>query len=245
MRLHPDEPIGADVFGFDDKMKRCSDLEKSRKWYCHTHPYTVSADKQPKIEPSFDRYGDPEVDHMVAMWKLVRKEEAKLFAGLPKHFKVIPDPRLGPELMEAERYLNYDYIATMINEEHTGMRIEAAKKIMILLKHMDSWAMYAVDMEKKICLVMDPVETEERRHEVEAKHRRNAIRVLSNLRRCEREESWIYAMYYLREYTGEKPQSLTDNQIDYLGKSLAYQLVTMQENRAVLPWCMREPEEED
>lgn len=41
LRLHPDEPIGADVFGFDDKMKRCSDLEKSRKWYCHTHPYTV------------------------------------------------------------------------------------------------------------------------------------------------------------------------------------------------------------
>lgn len=120
------------------------------------------------------------------MWKLVRKEEAKLFAGLPKRFKVITDPRLGPELMGADRLsdLNHDYIATMINEKHTGMRIEADKKIMILLKHMDSWAVYAVDMGKKFYLVMDPVETEEPRHDVEAKHRRNAIRVLSNLRRC-------------------------------------------------------------
>lgn len=36
-------------------------------------------------------------------------------------------------------------------------------------------------MEKKICMVLDPVETEEQRHEVEAKHKRNAIRALSNL----------------------------------------------------------------
>lgn len=32
-------------------------------------------------------------------------------------------------------------------------------------------------------------------------------------------------------------------QIEYLGKSLVYQLVTMQENRTVLPYCMREVEE--
>lgn len=41
MGLHPDEPISCDVMGFDDKMKRCSSLDKLRKWYCHTHPYTV------------------------------------------------------------------------------------------------------------------------------------------------------------------------------------------------------------
>lgn len=55
---------------------------------------------------------------------------------------------------------------------------------MLLLKYMDSWAVYAIDIVKKMCLVMDPVETEEPRHEMEAKHKRNAIRVLSNLRRC-------------------------------------------------------------
>jgi len=90
------------------------------------------------------------------------------------------------ELMEAERAsdLDFDYIATMVTEEHTGVRIEAAKKIKLLLKHMDSWAVYAVDMEKKICMVLEPVQTDEPQHEVEAKHKRNATRVLSNLRRC-------------------------------------------------------------
>lgn len=79
--------------------------------------------------------------------------------------------------MESERSLDldFDYIATMITEEHTGVRIEACKKVMLLLKHRDSWAVYAIDFEKKICLVMDPVETEEPHHEMEAKHKRNAM----------------------------------------------------------------------
>ena len=47
------------------------------------------------IEGVFDRYGDPEVDQMVSMRRLVRKEEAKLFRGLPERFRVIPDFRLG------------------------------------------------------------------------------------------------------------------------------------------------------
>lgn len=121
-------------------------------------------------------------------------------------------------------------------------------------------------------MVMDPVETEEPQHEMEANHKRSAIRVLSNLRRCihecipgtsissegwglkfntgmhtccEREESWIYGMHYLREYTGEKVQSLSDSQITYLAKSLVYQLVKMQENRAVLPHFMKDEEADE
>ena len=61
-------------------------------------PYTSlhgSAHRQPKLSHPLMRDADPEVDHMVAMWKLVRKEAAKLLAGLPNCFKVIPGPRLG------------------------------------------------------------------------------------------------------------------------------------------------------
>lgn len=182
--IHPDEPIGTEVMGFDDKMERCSSIDLSKRWYCHTHPYTVQLTGA-QIMACFDRDRDPEVDHMETMWQLVRKEEEKLFAGLPECFRVIPDFRLGNELKEAKRSsdLDFDYITTMITE-HTGVRIEADKKIMLLLKYMDSWAVYAIDIVKKMCLVMDPVETEEPRHEMEAKHKRNAIRVLSNLRRC-------------------------------------------------------------
>lgn len=168
--------------------------------------------------------------------------------------------------MEAERAsdLDFDYIATMITEEHTGVRIEACKNVMLMLKHRDSWAVYAIDFQKKLCLIMDPVDTEEPRHEMEAKHRKNAVRVLSNLCRCihecipgvwgleyntemhtccDREESWIYGMHYLRDYNGEKVTALTDSQIEYLGKSLVYKMVTMKENRARPPFCMREAKE--
>lgn len=114
--------------------------------------------------------------------------------------------------MEAERQsdIDFDYIATMITEEHTGVRIETCKnvntidvvffsqywlprcdancsfffQVMLMLKHRESWAVYSIDFQKKLCIVMDPVETEEPRTEMEAKHRRNAVRVLSNLRRC-------------------------------------------------------------
>jgi len=57
------------------------------------------------------------------------------------------------------------------------------------------------------------------------------------------EESWIYGMHYLREYRGEKVQTLSDSQIKYMARSFVYQLVTMQENRAVLPNCMRDKAE--
>lgn len=149
--LHSDEPISCDVMGFDDKMKCCSSLDKLRKWDCHTHPYTVQLTGS-QIEACFYREGDREVDHMFTMWRLVRKEEAKLFRGMPEPFRVIPDFRLGSELMEAERAsnLDVDYIATMITEVHTGVRIEAAKKIMLLLKHMDSSAVYAIDGEEDL-----------------------------------------------------------------------------------------------
>lgn len=52
-------------------------------------------------------------------------------------------------------------------------------------------------------------------------------------------------MHYLREYTGEKVQSLSDSQITYLAKSLVYQLVKMQENRAVLPHFMKDEEADE
>lgn len=182
--LHPEEPIGSDVMGYHDKMAKCSTLDFARK-YCHTHPYTTQLTGT-QVQVYFDRDGDPETDHMVNMWRLVRKEEAVLFAGLPERFRFIPDFRLAVELMEAERAsdLDFDYIATMITEEHTGVRIEACQNVMLMQKHHDSWAVYAIDFLKKVLMVMDPVETEEPKHEMEAKHRKNAIRVLSNLRRC-------------------------------------------------------------
>lgn len=125
MGLHHEEPIGAEVMGFHDNMVRCSALDFARKWFCHTQPYTIQLTCA-QIQVYFDQDGDPEVDHMVPMWRMVRKEEVKLFAGLPE----IPDFRLGVELMESGRSsdLDFDYISTMITEEHTGVRIEAAKK---------------------------------------------------------------------------------------------------------------------
>ncbi|XP_048563090.1 uncharacterized protein LOC125543685 isoform X2 [Triticum urartu] len=113
---------------------------------------------------------------------------------------------------------------------------------------------------------MDPVETDELPHEMEDKHTANATRVISNLRRCihecipavrvstagwtlqfstgmhrscDMEESWIYAMHCLRDYNGEKVSRLTDRQIEFLGKSLVYKMVSMKENRARLPYCMK------
>lgn len=44
-------------------------------------------------------------------------------------------------------------------------------------------------------------------------------------------------------YTWEKVQDVSDSQIDYLGKSLVYHLVTMQENMTVLTYCMRGSDE--
>ena len=43
----------------------------------------------------FDRDGDPELEHMINMFRLVRKEEAIIFCGLPERFRMIPDFRLA------------------------------------------------------------------------------------------------------------------------------------------------------
>lgn len=236
--LHPDEPIGCDVMGLFDKMDGCSTMEFARPWYIHTHPYTTQMTGT-QIQMYFDRDGDPELEHMINMFRLVRKEEAIIFCGLPERFRMIPDFRLTAELSEAERAsdLDYEYIATMITEEHTGVRIEACQEVLLLLKQHDSWAVYAVNLEKKNCLVMDPVETQELPNEVQDKHKKNGTRVISNLWRCihecipgvrvssegwtlhfktgvhghcDREESWFYAMHCLRDYNGERVTALTE-----------------------------------
>lgn len=85
----------------------------SRKWDCHTHPYTVQLTGS-QIEACFYREGDREVDHMFTMWRLVRKEEAKLFRGMPEPFRVIPDFRLG---VSAGTYLvsTFFFISVWLN----------------------------------------------------------------------------------------------------------------------------------
>lgn len=134
---------------------------------------------------------------------------------------------------------------------------------MMPLEFMQSWALYMFDPDNKHMLVMDPTLAFEGADVMRAKHEGNAKKILYGLIRCihenipdwelsaagwqidynggahagcTREQSGVYILHCIREYNGVYLRSVLSNErLEYMRKSMAYQLITLKGNAGDLP----------
>ncbi|XP_037434415.1 uncharacterized protein LOC119301531 isoform X1 [Triticum dicoccoides] len=122
------------------------------------------------------------------------------------------------------------------------------------------WSLYVLDIDHKKILVMDPMETMsgnmKLKHEESAKlFLKGFCWCVNNIYHgglvgslgwtfsyntgmhppCSRENSGIYIVHYLRDYNGLYIRTLTNGELEYLRKKLAYEIVAMRGNKGDFP----------
>ncbi|XP_048530172.1 uncharacterized protein LOC125509284 isoform X2 [Triticum urartu] len=93
-----------------------------------------------------------------------------------------------------------------------------------------TWSLYVLDIDHKKILVMDPMETMS--GNMKLKHEESAKLFLKGF--CW-ENSGIYIVHYLRDYNGLYIRTLTNGELEYLRKKLAYEIVAMRGNKGDFP----------
>nr|XP_051205127.1 uncharacterized protein LOC127318694 [Lolium perenne] len=134
-----------------------------------------------------------------------------------------------------------------MTSDEIGYKLENVKKVnarldinlMMPLEVLQSWSLYVFDPESKHLLVMDPTTTfygeEVMRWEVNASNWQIKYHAGAHFN-CSSEQSGVYIVHYIREFNGLYLRSiLSDERIEYLRKTMAYQLATMKGNAGDLP----------
>ncbi|XBH92066.1 hypothetical protein VPH35_083279 [Triticum aestivum] len=194
------------------------------------------------------------------IYKMLSEKERRMYKDWLDRWRVFFDPVFADELLNHEFDIDLDLIREMLSQNHVGCRADWAKMFMFPVWLARTWSLYVLDIDHKKILVMDPMETMsgnmKLKHEESAKlFLKGFCWCVNNIYHgglvgslgwtfsyktgmhppCSRENSGIYIVHYLRDYNGLYIRTLTNGELEYLRKKLAYEIVAMRGNKGDFP----------
>ncbi|XBH73573.1 hypothetical protein VPH35_100659 [Triticum aestivum] len=179
-----------------------------------------------------------------AVSRMLTWKDGQMYGDREIRWRHIFDLHFVLALMYRSYDLDFEFMNTMMSYEALGYRLQWTKKLMLPVPFMESWSLYVVDVEERTLLVMDPCETSEPINEMRYKHEDNANFILAGLRRCIHENiaGWEYTGLYLQTILTPISTRIQHHhsRLNYLGQSIAYEVISMRGNIGELPDFMIE-----
>lgn len=114
-------------------MKTCDGDELQSELFLHMHPYVIDmtgAEFMSQLGPD----GELDMEGWAVIWRLLRQLDAKVFKGAFFCWRHVFEPQFAEELVSEEHAdeLDFEYLGTMLSEDHVGYSLANVKKKHIL-----------------------------------------------------------------------------------------------------------------
>ncbi|XP_044402037.1 uncharacterized protein [Triticum aestivum] len=179
--LRHDIPNAENLLQFYEKMVHSMRSDRDRKWFKHVFMTFVLLNGDDFIH-EFGPDGEMTTIGWTAFSRRLTSKDARMYGKWKIRWRHLFDIRFVEHLMDNYDALDYGLLASMMDEDVLGYKLQWTKKLFLPVPLMDGFSFYVVEVEEKTLVVLDPAETSIHDDEMSIKHEDNATLVLKTLR---------------------------------------------------------------